>query len=477
MNQTIISFGTDGWRGIIGKDFNNKTVAEAAQAFADYLHSISPNKIIKAAVAYDGRNQSKPSALLFSKVLSGNSIHVSFSDKLVPTPLLSYYVKEKNLDGGAMITASHNPHEYNGVKLKASNGGPFSPEEINKIEKYLGHEPVKSSEENITFEDFKQTYFDHLSEFIDFNAIKEAGIKLVIDSMGGACQQLVQNILSRYEIPCTTISKIAENDFGSRVPEPIEKNLIPLRSELIKGDYSFGFATDGDGDRLGVMTDEGHYISSQEIILLISDFIVNHRNYSGNIIKTYSVTDKVRFLFANEQRKVLDVPIGYKYVCRKMISHDAAFGCEESGGYSFRNHMPDRDGIASGLILAELLAKSGYNKLKELIMEKRKIWGEIYFKRKDFYFDFPEIKYKLNNLLKNPVEEIHGFKVISFHDFYNERKALNSLKYTLEGSNRWILIRSSGTEPLIRIFAEGESEEELNNLLKTGEALFKGEFI
>jgi len=474
MNKSSISFGTDGWRGIIDRDINNKTVAEAAQAFADYLHaSTSVKANLKIAIGYDGRTHSKPWALLFARVLSGNNIEVLLSDKIVPTPLLSWFTKSKNLDAGVMITASHNPPEYNGVKIKGAYGGPLFPEETLKLELHLGNNLVQADEDKINFKDFRQDYYDHISEFIDFEAIKDSGINVLVDSMGGSCQQLIENIFGRFEIQCKTISKISDKDFGGRIAEPIEKNLNPLRAELLKGIYAAGFATDGDGDRLGVMTDKGEYISSQEIILLLADYLVNQRNYSGDIIKTYSVTDKVRLLFSNAERKVIDVPVGYRYICEKMIANDIAFGCEESGGYSFKNHMPDRDGIISALMITEMIAKSGYRTLSDLINEKRKIWGNIYFKRKDFSYNKSDKLERIKSLVNEPMDNIKGYKVLSTHVFYNEREILNGIKFMLEGQTRWILIRSSETEPLIRIYAEGESSEEVDELITFGEDFFQ----
>ncbi len=471
MGKSII-FGTDGWRGIIDAEINKETTAIAAQAFADYLNNREKNKSIKCAVGYDGRKYSKEFADIFAQVLSGSKIVVHLSNSVIPTPVLSYYVKANDFSAGAMITASHNPKEYNGIKFKDYYGGPFLTEETLIVESYLGKSEIKMSHNNILQRDFLSIYYNQLENFINFNLITKGNLNILIDSMAGAGQQVLESILNRHNINCKTIYKIAQPDFDGRMAEPIEKNLTPLSEELQKGNYSLGIATDGDADRCGVMLDDGSWLSAQETILLLADYIVNIKNISGSIVKTSSVTDKLRANFKNREREVYDVQVGFKYICEKMISEDVAFGAEESGGFGYKNHIPERDGILSGLIFCEMLATNGSQKLSEYLMKKRKQFGNIFYSRIDKHYEKVDRIEKLPRLLSNPPNKIAGFKLFGIKEFYSSRGIVNGIKFLLGEKNRWLLIRSSETEPIIRIYAEGESNEEVKNILDSGASFF-----
>ncbi|MFO7445137.1 MAG: phosphoglucomutase [Ignavibacteriaceae bacterium] len=468
-----IKFGTDGWRGIIDADITNKTIANAAQAFADFLIAHSKEKdILKVAIGHDGRTHSRPWALLFARVLSGNNIIAYLSDRIIPTPILSYYVKANNLSAGVMITASHNPAEYNGVKFKAHHGGPFSSEQTHEVESLLGKELVQADDDKIYQIDMHGVYFRHLERSIDFELIKTAGLNVLIDSMAGAGQQVLETMFMNYNIQSKTIYKIAEKDFAGRKPEPVEKNLTPLKEELLKGEYSAGLATDGDADRLGVLMENGEWLSAQETIILLGDYLVNNKNIKGDIVKTLSVTDKVRNLFEGNGRKVLDVEVGFKNISEVMIEEDIAFGCEESGGYGFNNHIPDKDGLYSALLLLEMLASSGYKKLSDFVREKRKQYGPVYYSRIDFASN-NNITETISNMFRNPPQTIGNKSVVSFRELHSIRGNINGLKFSFSGSTRWLLIRASETEPVVRIYAEGTSNDEVNEFLEMGKNLFR----
>lgn len=471
MGKNII-FGTDGWRGIIDTEINKETTAIAAQGFADYLINREQNKSIKCAVGFDGRNFSKGFADIFAQVLSGNKIAVHLSDSVIPTPVLSYYVKANGFAAGAMITASHNPKEYNGIKFKDYYGGPFLTEETLIVESYLGKSEIKMSRENILQKDFLSIYYDQIENFIDFNLIAKGNLNILIDSMAGAGQQVLESILKKHNVNCKTIFEIAEPDFCGRMAEPIAVNLNPLSDELQKGNYSLGIATDGDADRCGVMLDDGSWLSAQETILLLADYTVNIKNISGSIVKTSSVTDKLRANFKNREREVYDVQVGFKYICEKMISEDVAFGAEESGGFGYKNHIPERDGILSGLIFCEMLAAHGSQKLSEYLKIKRKQFGNIFYSRIDKQYEKADRIKKLPLLFSTPPNNIAGFNLFGIKEFYSSRRIVNGLKFMLGEKNRWLLIRSSETEPIIRIYAEGESDEEVKNILDAGESFF-----
>jgi phosphomannomutase len=469
-----IIFGTDGWRGLIDKEVNKGSVGKVAQAFAIYLKARPKNSNdLKVVVAYDGRQYSKQFAILFARILSGNSITTFLADKTSTTPALSFYVKEHELNAGVMITASHNPPEYNGVKFKDYYGGPFFTEETLDIEKLVGKELVQADDEKVYQVDIRNGYYQQLERLVNFQLIKEAGLNILIDSMGGAGQQVIETILRKYDIQAKTIFKIAEPDFSGRLAEPIEKNLLPLKDELQKNLYSIGIATDGDADRVGIMMENGEWLSAQETILLLTDFIINKKKIKGHLVKTSSVTDKLKHCFENDERKVFDVQVGFKYICEKMIQEDIAFGCEESGGYGYKGHMPERDGILSGLLFIEMLARSGYTKLSDYVIEKRKEFGAIHYSRIDFEYKFEDRLLILPNLASKGMPYLEKFNISEKHEFFSSHGVINGLKFRFENSSKWLLIRCSETEPLFRIYAEGESDAEVEELLILGKTLIE----
>jgi len=464
-----IIFGTDGWRGLLDSEINEDTVALVAQAFADY----NLQRFLQPAIAigFDGRRDSEKFAKIFAETLSGNNIKVFLSDRIIPTPVLSFFAKHNNLNSGVMITASHNPTEYNGVKFKADYGGPFLTEETLKVEKLIGKSSIKKSFDRIEKTNLLLPYVQAIEKSVDFEMIRTSRLKILIDSMGGAGADYLERILLVHNIPVKTIFSSPDEKFYGRLAEPIEKNLGPLKKELQENDYSLGLATDGDADRCGVMLDNGEWLSAQETILLLTDFIVNTKKLKGHIVKTASVTDKLKTLFESKQRKIYDVQVGFKYITEVMISKKIAFGYEESGGFGYGLHIPERDGILSSLFMIEMLAHSGFNKLSEYVNHKRKEFGYIFYDRIDLKYEKPERNELLPNLYKIFIDKIEGLRVIHVKSFYSSRNIINGLKFFLEGDNRWLLLRSSETEPIIRIYAEGQSNEEVKLFLEFGKQL------
>ncbi len=461
-----IIFGTDGWRGLLDREMDHDSVSLVAQAFAQYAleRSSSPSVVI----GYDGRRNSKIFAELFASILAGNSIRYCLSKSVVPTPVVSYTVKARSMDLGVMITASHNPPEYNGIKFKASYGGPFSTEETHIVETLIGRSRIRRSMEPIRTEDLLMPYRKHLETIVDFSAIAKSSIVPLIDSMSGAGGTILQDMLAEHSVKSNTIFGIPDESFSGRFAEPIEKNLRPLSDGLRYGKFSLGVATDGDADRLGVLLENGEWLSSQETILLLTDYIKRTKKVAGDVIKTSSVTNLLKKNFESADCIVHDVQVGFKYISETMIATDAAFGAEESGGYGFKGHIPERDGILSALLFIEMLAYSPFNKLSEYVADKRKEFGEIFYDRIDHPYHKEDRIDKLPMLVKKMPKMIASFLVANSAQFYSSRGIVNGLKFSLEGSARWLLLRSSETEPLIRIYAEGESIEEVKVILNAG---------
>lgn len=466
-----IIFGTDGWRGILDSEVNEASIELVAQAFADY--SLQKSASPKIAVAFDGRKNSKFFAEIFSQVLSGNSILVHLSDSIIPTPVLSFYVKKNNFSSGVMITASHNPAGYNGIKFKAAYGGPFFTEDTLRVEQLLGKDAVKKNQLNIELKNFILPYEERLAKLIDFSSIKNSKCIPLIDSMGGAGANLIQNILRRHDISAETIYAPPSETFYNRFAEPIEKNLFPLKEKLQHEHYSIGIANDGDADRIGLMDETGKWIGAQETILMIADYLFTQKKFNGDIVKTSSVTDKLKLFFENESRSVIDAQVGFKYIAEEMLNGNVTFGCEESGGFGYGFHIPERDGIFSAFLFLEMLAALGCDRMSQLTSMMNEKFGDIHYSRIDVENNSADRLNKLEMLFKESLQNISGLKVNDSKYFLSSRGIINGLKYYLEGGSRWLLIRVSETEPMVRFYAEGDSDGETNNLINEGTKIFQ----
>lgn len=472
MNGKSIHFGTDGWRGLLDTEINKESVALVAQAFADYLNEKSPRETPACVIGYDARKYSSEFGKIFAEVLSGNGIGVILSDRVIPTPVISYTVKHRGMHAGVMITASHNPPQYNGIKFKGSYGGPFFTEETQKVEDFLGKSLISRTRENITIENLLPDYIARLYQLIDFEIIRNSGISCVVDSMHGAGGSLIKDLLEKNQSPVYGIANDFLPDFGGRSAEPIEKNLEPLKDFLrINTDISVGLATDGDADRLGVLMDGGTWLSAQSTILLFADYLIEEKRRPGAIIKTSSVTDKLRLLYESRTQPVYDVQVGFKYIAEKMLEMPVVLGVEESGGFGFGHHIPDRDGIFSALLFLELLAASGYHKLSDLVRRFRIRHKILHYDRIDYTFDSPGRSRILSNLVEKGLKDINRLPVTGIDTYTGSRGTINGVKIRLEGGCRWLLLRSSETEPLMRIYAEGQTEDEVRVFLNQGIAL------
>lgn len=468
--MTKIVFGTDGWRAKNISEINEKSIRRVAQAFAIYI--LKNGKKKQVAIGYDGRKNSKIYALEFAAVLWGNGLNVLLSNKMVPTPVVSFAAKNSGCDAGVMITASHNPPDFNGVKFKSSDGSPFSTHQTNAVEDLLDKQEPIRAEEEILETDLFMPYMNHVLSLIDFDVIRKMNYSVALDSMGGAGAMILEDILKNQSIIAETIDAEPSETFHGRSPEPVEKNLKPLSDLLKQGGFSVGFATDGDADRLGVMDDKGRWMNVQETILYLAEYYTKERKVPGGVVKTASVTDKIRKLSEKGEITVFDVQVGFKYVAEAMIQNNAAFGAEESGGFGFKEHLPERDGIFSALIFLEMMAKSGFKNLSSFISQKRKEWGKISYSRIDATNNNPERFRILPDLSKSAPHTIAGFAIEEINWFFNKHDMINGLKYRLTGQPRWLLLRISETEPIVRVYTEAENNKEVEILLQEGLKFF-----
>lgn len=343
----MIKFGTDGWRAVISKDYTFDNVKIVAQAIADYIKEIDDKRPV--LVGYDTRFMSEEYARLCAGVLVANGIKTYLTKKPTPTPVVSFTVKNMNLAGAIMITASHNPPQWNGIKFKGDYGGSALPSIIAEIEKHLYKNEVKFAEPEssnlFSFIDPDKEYFEHIEKLVDLNLIAKSKPFAIIDPMHGAGVGYVKTLLEKYGIKHTQIRDERNPYFGGVNPEPIYKNLGKLIDTVVQNKADIGLATDGDADRVGAVDEKGEFIDSHRIYALLLRHLVEVKGLKGGVVKTFSTTNMVPILANKYGLKIYETPIGFKYICELFLKEDILIGGEESGGIGIKNHIPERDGI------------------------------------------------------------------------------------------------------------------------------------
>lgn len=460
----MIKFGTDGWRAEIARDFTFENLHYAALGSANYLLNKKDNNLV--VIGYDTRFLSKEFAFEAAKVLAEKNIKVVISDSISTTPQVSYFTKQLNADLGIVITASHNPPKYSGFKVKANFGGPSNPEEIEAIEKQvnkveenktllkLKDEKVYINSNLIEIKDFKEEFYNYLRKQIDIESIKKSNINIIYDPMFGAGIQNIKYLLDNVE----TIHDYHSTNFGNvDHPEPIAECLDELIGIVKNGKYDYAFATDGDADRIGTVDNEGNFVDSHRIFMILLKYLYEERGLRGKVAKTVSLTTMVNHFCQKNNIEVIETPVGFKYIAKLMVDEDILIGGEESGGLSTKLHIPERDGIFNAMLLLEVMVKRGKS-LKELSDELDEEFGIHRYRRKDIKVT-EEIKTRIMNACKNSPKELDGYKVerIDTKDGY---------KFFVDGG--WLLIRASGTEPLLRIYSEANSLEMVDKLINAG---------
>ncbi len=475
MSYSAITFGTDGWRAPLETLFTEENIIRIAEAFVRFLQK-STRTSDRIAVGFDGRKNSQEFARLFARVLSANNFSVLLSTAIIPTPILSFSVKHHKCAAGVMITASHNPPTDNGIKFKGAYGGPFMSEQTREVEELLS-ERVESrlSDSSIQEVDFLPDYIRHISTLIDlellrkFASVPSNQASVLIDSMGGAGGTILEDFLVPLGWRAQTIFGSPDPNFYDRLPEPIAKNLDPLIYNTSVTDALLGIATDGDADRCSIVYEDGRWMTAQENILALLWHLHVNKQWKGAVIKSASVSDKVRMLAQRWEEEVYDVNVGFKYITEVMLAKEWMFGAEESGGFGYKYHLPERDGILTGLMFCEMIAQSGRS-LYAIMEEIYHVVGEMHYDRIDARYDKPDRSEILLRLAKMSAgESVGGFPIQSVRTF-REGPLLTGVKFIL-GNSRWLLIRTSQTEPLVRIYAEGQKQYEVEKLLQQGRSL------
>ncbi|HRP02142.1 MAG TPA: phosphoglucomutase/phosphomannomutase family protein [Candidatus Kapabacteria bacterium] len=463
----MIKFGTDGWRGIIARDFTFDNIRLVALATAKYLIKLYPNKSnIVVVVGYDTRFLSRQFAEETSLVLASEGINVELTESISSTPQVSYQTKAKGADLGIIITASHNPAQYNGYKVKASYGGPAKPEDIAALEtelKVIWDNPpifkLKSLDEYIKLNKIKQfdsktTFVEYIKGKIDIDAIIASGVKVLYDPMHGAGINTIKRLLPNAD----EIHGDYNPSFGDiDHPEPIDEILTTLKSKVVEGKYDVGFATDGDADRIGLVDSYGNFVDSHKIFMILLKYLYEIKGERGSVAKTVSLTSMVNQYCEKHNIQLFETAVGFKYIAKLMVEEKILIGGEESGGLGTIVHIPERDGLFNGLMVLEVMAKRKMS-LNELCIELDNEFGVHRYSRRDIYVSEAQ-KNEILNAAKNTPKELGRFDVLS-------SDTTDGYKFFV--NNGWLLIRASGTEPLIRFYAESNSIESVNELLDAG---------
>lgn len=470
LTTAAIKFGTDGWRGRIADDFTFENVRLAAAAVANYvLHQDAPERGV--CIGYDTRFGSKAFARCVAEVLADSGVPVRLASAITPTPALSYGVRTLGAAGGVMITSSHNPFNWNGVKYKASYGGSGSPSIIAAIEGFLG-EPLRKAGVRavITEADFTAPYVAAIEAFADLKAIRQSGRKFLIDCMHGAGSGVLAGIFSRAGVPFVEIRSNMDPLFPGINPEPILPHIRAAQEAVVAHTCDAGLITDGDADRVGAVDEHGNFVDPHKIFAILLRWLLERKKWPGDVTRAFNTTLMLDRICARYGRKLHEHGIGFKYVCDLMLEREILIGGEESGGIGMSRHLPERDGLLNSLLLANVMADEGKS-LGELVADLQSEFGEHHYGRLDMHID-DQVKQGAVERAKGRVEEIGGMKVLRVESLDGTKFFLDNPEAATKtnAAQSWLLLRASGTEPLLRVYAESCSPESVGRLLEAGRA-------
>jgi phosphomannomutase len=470
-----IKFGTDGWRGVIAEDFTFANVRRVTEAIAQYVREESePAKGL--VIGYDTRFLSAEFAKHASETVAAAGIPVLLADRATPTPAVSYAVVARQTAGAIMITASHNPYRWNGVKFKAPYGGSAAPSIMRRIEihlrrldrsrkrqavaplserRFAGHRPALQTVDLVC------PYLERLKSLVHLDRIRSSGRRFAVDPMYGAARGCLARLFDEAGVPFREIHGEHNPLFPGMNPEPIEPHVEQLRQAVLEGGYDAGFATDGDGDRLGAVDRDGTFIDSHKIFSILLKHLAEDLGLRGEVVKTFSTTEMVTKLSEKYGFPLHVTPIGFKYICELMLTRDVLIGGEESGGIGIKGHLPERDGVLNSLLLAEVMADRGRT-LGELLQELTQEFGPHYYGRVDLEIAKDVAQCIVRLVGQRKIKRMAGLKATSVDD-------LDGVKMRF-GNSAWLLVRASGTENVLRLYAEAPSAEQVKALLAQIEA-------
>ncbi|MEF8916537.1 MAG: phosphoglucomutase/phosphomannomutase family protein [Candidatus Bipolaricaulota bacterium] len=472
-----VSFGTDGWRGVIADDYTYENLGRVAEATASYLKSPERRELEiydqwgtpyrssddGVVVGYDGRFASENFALYAARVLKECGVPACVSKTMVPTPALAFAVREMEAAAGIMITASHNPPEYNGFKIKIESGASAPPVVTDRIEASLPEDsPEVDSGLEVDRVDISSDYVDALGDIVDEDMITKNPVMAVIDSMYGSAQGLTGKVLDKFGVPSVEVRGDFNPSFRGIRPEPLEEYLDPLKEEIAEQRKEtdvpiIGVVTDGDGDRVSAVAEDSSFIDAHRTYALLMRYLIEEKGWEGKAVKNFPLTDMIFKIGKKHDRDVTETPVGFKFIAEKMVKEDVLIGGEESGGIGLKNHIPDRDGILCSLLLVEMVARSG-KRPTELVEDMMDEFGGHYYRRNDIHL---EARKKVEEqTTEDPPESIGGYQV---------RRVETTDGTKLRFDDGWLLIRASGTEPLLRLYCEMDEPSKVDQVLSEAE--------
>jgi alpha-D-glucose phosphate-specific phosphoglucomutase len=471
-NDGIIKFGTDGWRGVIADDFTFDNVRLVASAIAAYVvkHE-DPRR--GAIVGYDTRYASDRAARLVSEVLAGAGIPVKLANDYTPTPAVSYAVKHMGAAGGVVITSSHNPWNWNGVKFKGKFGGSATPSIMKGIEDELRAAAAPRGRRATLEEvDLKDAYIKAVSSFADLNLIAKAKFKFAVDAMYGSGRGVLTTIFDAHGVDYVAIRQDLNPLFPGINPEPIEPHVAELQEIVVKEKCHAGLATDGDADRVGAVAEDGSFVDAHKIFCVLLQWLLERKKWPGEVVRAFNTTRMADRIAARYGRKLHECPIGFKYAADLMMTRDILIGGEESGGIGYSRFLPERDGVLNCLLLANVMAEEG-KPLGQLVADLQRQYGPHYYGRRDLHIA-DDLKQSAIQRARAPgTNKLGNFAIL-------KKENLDGIKFFLDapapdkGAEAWILFRASGTEPLLRVYAEAASPELVREILTAGEVFAEG---
>ncbi|HEV2278103.1 MAG TPA: phosphoglucomutase/phosphomannomutase family protein [Acidobacteriaceae bacterium] len=464
--KSPVKFGTDGWRGVIADDFTFENVRAAAAAIAGYVLA-KEDSSKGVCIGYDTRFGSPAFAAVVAEVIAGAGIPVKLADRITPTPALSYAVKHQGAAGGVMITSSHNPAQWNGVKYKAAYGGSGSPSIMTEIESMLGKPLPKGKAAGIERVNFVPRYVDAIQKFVDLDLIAKSKRRFVIDPMYGAGAGILADIFSKIGVDYVQIRANHDPLFPGINPEPIEPHIRMAQDVVVREKCDAALITDGDADRIGAADENGNFVDPHKIYSVILQWLLERKKWPGDVTRAFNTTSMLDRIAARYGRKLHEHGIGFKFVCDLMLTEDILIGGEESGGIGIRKHLPERDGLLNSLLLANIMAEENKT-LGELVARLQQEYGEHHYGRIDLHIP-DDLKNATIARAKAGVGEFAGMKV-------EKVETLDGIKFWLDNpeakrkpnaAKTWLLLRASGTEPLLRIYSESCSMEAVKKLLES----------
>lgn len=467
IQRASIKFGTDGWRGIIADDFTVDNVRLVSQAVCDWVNNSDLPGKGSIIVGYDRRSQSEVFARAVAQVAQANHLKVLLSDRECSSPVVSFACRYYGAAAGIMITASHNPPQFNGLKIKVHYGGSATPEMVARIEESLrvllrsGAAP-RYTRDTPPATDLAAPYLEHCARFVDLQKVKDAGFKVIVDPMHGSGAGYLSGILRAAGVDVTEIRSERNSFFGGINPEPIASNMEALFSAVTSSGADVGICLDGDADRLGACDSQGNFVDCHRIFAVLLRHLYEERKWTGGVVRTVSTTRALDKLCAKFGLPLTETPIGFKYICEKMLDEDILIGGEESGGIGVKNHLPERDGVLMGMLLLEAMAAKG-KRLEALIDDIFAMVGQHEYTRTDLHPPQEKMHAIISQLQSFKDEEFAGGRIVGI-----VRKDGTRLDFE-DGS--WLLLRPSGTEPVVRVYAEAESQERAQELVNKGVAL------